>query len=65
MKIRKNIDALIDIIIIAILVFTVLVTITSPVMRFLLTVAGCGAMFNNCKYLFDINFKKRKKNKNK
>jgi hypothetical protein len=33
------------------------------VMKFLLIVAGCGAMFNNCKYLFDLNFKKNKKNK--
>ena len=58
-RIRKNIDALIDIIIIAMLVFTILVTVVSPSMRFLLTVVGCGAMFNNCKYLLD--FKKRKK----
>ena len=59
-KFRKNIDALIDIIIIAVLVFTVLVTIPSPAMRFLLAVVGCGAMFNNCKYLFDLKRRKKK-----
>jgi hypothetical protein len=63
-RMRKNIDALLDIIIIAVLVFTALVTIPSAAMRFMLAVVGCGAMFNNCKYLFDFNFKRRK-NKNK
>ena len=63
-RMRKNVDALFDIITIAVLVFTVLVTVPSDAMRFILVVVGCGAMFNNCKYLFDLNFKKRK-NKNK
>lgn len=60
-RIRKNIDALLDIVTIAVLVFTVLIVVPDGFMKFLLIVAGCGAMFNNCKYLFDINFKKRKK----
>ena len=60
-RIRKNIDALLDIVTIAVLVFTVLIVVPDGFMKFLLIVVGCGAMFNNCKYLFDINFKKRKK----
>ena len=63
-KLRKNIDALFDIITIAVLVFTVLMVVPDGFMKFLLIVVGCGAMFNNCKYLFNLNFKKRK-NKNK
>lgn len=59
-KIRKNIDALIDIIIIAVLVFTVLIVVPDGFMKFLLIVAGCGAMFNNCKYLFS-SIKRKKK----
>ncbi len=61
---RKTFDALIDILILAILVFTVLATIESVAWRFILTIAGCGAMFNNCKYLFNEK-KKAKKKKNK
>lgn len=66
-KTRKVIDALkimnvlIDIIIIAVLVFTVLVTVSSPTMRFLLAVVGCGAIFNNCKHL--LNLRKERKNR--
>lgn len=63
-KMRKNIDALLDIVIIAVLVFTVLMVVSDGLMKFLLVVAGCGAMFNNFKYLFDLN-KKKRKNKNK
>lgn len=62
-KMRKNMDALLDIVTIAVLVFTVLMVVPDGLIKFLLIVAGCGAMFNNCKYLFDINFKKNKKNK--
>ena len=60
-RIRKNIDALLDIVTIAVLVFTVLMVVPDGFMKFLLIVAGCGAMFNNCKYLFDMNFKKKQK----
>ena len=60
-KMRKNIDALLDIVIIAVLVFTVLMVAPDGLIKFLLIVAGCGAMFNNCKYLFDVNFKKKQK----
>jgi hypothetical protein len=59
-NIRKNIDALFDIATIAVLVFTVLMVVPDGFMKFLLIVAGCGAMFNNCKYLFNLNKKKRK-----
>ena len=59
-KIRKNVDTLIDIIIITMLMTTALIVVTSPAIKFLLITVGCGAIFNNCKYLFDINFKKRK-----
>ena len=61
-KMRKNIDALLDIIIIAVLVFTVLMVVSDGFIKFLLIIAGCGAMFNNCKYLFDMKFKKKQKN---
>lgn len=57
---RKNIDALFDIATIAMLVFTVLMVVPDGFMKFLLIVAGCGAMFNNFKYLFNLNKKKRK-----
>lgn len=57
---RKNIDALFDIATIAVLVFTVLMVVPDGFMKFLLIVAGCGAMFNNFKYLFNLNKKKRK-----
>lgn len=60
---RKNIDALFDIATIAVLVFTVLMVVPDGFMKFLLIVAGCGAMFNNFKYLFDLNKKKRKNKK--
>ena len=59
-NIRKNIDALFDIATIAVLVFTVLMVVPDGFMKFLLIVAGCGAMFNNFKYLFNLNKKKRK-----
>ncbi len=62
---RKIFDAAIDIIIIGVLIFTVLATIDDIPMRFLLTVAGCGAMFNNCKYLFNEKKKSKKKKTNK
>ena len=57
---RKNIDALFDIATIAMLVFTVLMVVPDGFMKFLLIVAGCGAMLNNFKYLFNLNKKKRK-----
>lgn len=60
---RKNIDALFDIATIAVLVFTVLMVVPDGFMKFLLIVAGCGAMFNNFKYLFNLNKKKRKNKK--
>lgn len=62
-KMRKTIDALFDIITIAVLIFTVLMVVPDGFMKFLLIVAGCGAMFNNFKYLFNMNFKKNKNKK--
>ena len=59
---RTVFDALCDIIILAILVFTVICTVDPVVMKFLLTVAGCGAMFNNIKYLY-VERKKNQKEK--
>ena len=50
---RKSLDAILDIITIAILVFTVIVTVDKPITVFLLTVMGCGALFNNVKYIYD------------
>lgn len=50
---RKTFDALIDIIIIAILVFTAMMTVENVAMRYMLVVAGSGALFNNVKYLYN------------
>ena len=50
---RKTIDALIDIIIIAVLVFTVMVTVEDVAMRYMIVVVGSGALFNNVKYLYN------------
>ena len=50
---RKTIDALIDIIIIAVLVFTVMVTVENVAMRYMIVVVGSGALFNNVKYLYN------------
>lgn len=50
---RKTFDALIDIIIIAILVFTAMITVENVTMRYMLVVAGSGALFNNVKYLYN------------
>lgn len=61
---RKVFDAILDILTLAVLVFTVLLVVDDVFMRYLLTIVGCGAMFNNCKYLFNEK-KKSKKRKNK
>lgn len=50
---RKTVDAIFDIIILAIYVFTIILIVDDVVMRYLLTIVGCGAMFNNFKYLYD------------
>lgn len=60
---RKVFDALIDIIILALLVFTAMVTINNVFMRYLLCVVGCGAMFNNFKYLYKVRKDKSKEPK--
>lgn len=51
-KMRKTFDALIDIIIIATFVFTVMMTVENVAMRYMLVVVGSGALFNNVKYLY-------------
>ena len=56
-------DAIIDIIIIALLVFTVIITVNDDIMKFILTVAGCGAMYNNVKYAIAKTQKKKQKEK--
>lgn len=50
---RSSLDAILDIIVLAILIFTVIITVNEPIMIFLLTVIGCGALFNNVKYIYD------------
>lgn len=50
---RKIIDALIDIIIIAMLVFTAMITVEDVFMRYMIVVVGSGALFNNVKYLYN------------
>jgi hypothetical protein len=49
---RKVFDAILDIITLAVLVFTVIYCVEPVFMKYLLTVVGCGAMFNNVKYLY-------------
>lgn len=56
-------DAIIDIIIIALLVFTVIITVNDDIMKFILTVAGCGAMYNNVKYAIAKTQTKKQKEK--
>ena len=51
-KMRKTFDALIDIIIIAVLIYTVIVVVDDNIMKYILTVVGSGALFNNVKYLY-------------
>lgn len=60
-----RLDAIIDIIIIALLVFTVMITIDDNIMKFILTVAGCGAMYNNVKYAIAKTQTKKQKEKKK
>lgn len=62
---QKIIDALFDIVTIGVLVFTVLLVVNDVFMRYLLVIVGCGAMFNNCKYLFNLMKRKNLKRKNK
>lgn len=60
-----RLDAIIDIIIIALLVFTVMITVDDNIMKFILTVAGCGAMYNNVKYAIAKTQTKKQKEKKK
>lgn len=62
---RKIFDAILDVITIAILVFTVMAVVDDVVMRYILAVVGCGAMFNNFKYIYKVNKKIQKDKDNK
>jgi hypothetical protein len=62
-KKTEKADAIVDIIIIAALVFTVMVVVPDPIMKYVLTIAGCGAMYNNVKYVIKSNKKKKDKKK--
>ena len=65
-KKTEKVDAIVDIIIIAALVFTVMVVVPDPIMKYILIIAGCGAMYNNVKYVIKSNKKKKaKKDKKK
>ena len=65
-KKTEKVDAIVDIIIIAALVFTVMVVVPDPIMKYILVIAGCGAMYNNVKYVIKSNKKKKaKKDKKK
>jgi F0F1-type ATP synthase assembly protein I len=61
MKKHEVVDAIFDILTIGVLVFTVMLTVNDPLIRYCLTILGCGAMFNNVKYAM----KKKKKNNKK
>lgn len=54
----KKFDVIIDILIIVILLYTVLMTVSDPMICFVLALLGFGAMYNNVKYLFKKNNKK-------
>lgn len=54
----KKFDVIIDILIIVILLYTILMTVSDPIMCFILSLLGFGAMYNNVKYLFKKNNKK-------
>lgn len=60
---RKIFDAVVDIIVLAILVYTVIVTVDNTFIKYVLAVFGSGAMFNNFKYLYKV--KKNKDNEPK
>ena len=65
-KKTEKTDAIVDIIVIAALVFTVMVVVPDPIMKYILVIAGCGAMYNNVKYVIKSNKKKKaKKDKKK
>ena len=40
-----------------------MVVVPDPIMKYILVIAGCGAMYNNVKYVIKSN--KKKKNKKK
>ena len=58
---RKIFDAIIDILILAVLIFTVVCCVEDVFMKYILVVVGSGAMFNNVKYQ---NCELKCKNKN-
>ena len=60
-----RLDAIIDIIILALLIFAVMMTVDDNIMKFILTVAGCGAMYNNVKYAIAKTQTKKQKEKRK
>lgn len=54
----KKFDIIIDILIIIIILYTIFVTVSDPMMCFMLALLGFGAIYNNAKYLFKKNNKK-------
>ena len=62
---RKIFDAIIDILILAVLIFTVVCCVEDVFMKYILVVVGCGAMFNNVKYLYCEHKCKNKNNPKK
>lgn len=62
-KKTERVDAIVDIIIIAALVFTIMIVVPDPIMKYILTIVGCGAMYNNVKYVIKSNKKKKDKKK--
>lgn len=64
-KKKEKADAIVDIIIIAALVFTIMIVVPDPIIKYILTIAGCGAMYNNVKYVIKPKKKDNKKKDNK
>lgn len=58
-KKTEKADVIIDIIIIAALVFTIMIVASDPIIKYILVIAGCGAIYNNVKYVIKSNKKKK------
>lgn len=58
---NDRIDAFIDVIILAVYIFTISILVVDPIIRYILIIAGCGAMFNNFKHVIKRNKNKKKK----
>ena len=61
-KKQQRIDSLFDIATIAILIYTVIVIVSNPLIKFLLVMVGAGALYNNIKYVIQSSKKEKENN---